>query len=638
MLSWLKKAPTPIVVEKPKAQKAAALQAPAGVKRLSGAVSADDPNSDQPLAKLPSGGMNGFASPSQIVDAKVTPEEKSDVLIESIDQLPRFKGYLASKVALAEHLRTEICPLATNHDGTRCILIMTLQHGGTRGLALSEEADEVVKTLAKRGIVVEQVHHAVALVLLQLVRETVVVIERRSGARAMKDQQRVTVLFQQFTDVVNFAYKLGANDIHFKPLLDDDISQIRFRVYGICIDPLEYQMPTKTVIDMLAAAYQQSSGGDGAGINWSIQQQCRVEVRVEKSVVTLRWASAPLVNGLKVVTRLMRKDVVDNLKTLDDAGYLPDQVRVIKKAVLSRGGMILLAGVVGSGKSTTAHICLKMLPSWMESYTVEDPVEIVDKRLSQIQVNRSVAGSDEDDAFIAVKRTLKRLDLDAALLGEIRDRQTANVAIDIAKSGHRVFGTVHALSCVGVLPRLADESVGVAMSDLAFPGIFKLSIFQTLVPTLCECAYTGADAIRIIESSDATADVRMDSADGTYLGHVASLFKVRDMTKISARNEAGCPKCAKGYTELNGLSGRIVAAELFVMNDLVRDAVSKGDFFGVYKAWRSQRVAPFDEPGSAGKTAQEVALYWALQGRCDLRMVESMFDGWPVDEVINEHA
>ncbi|MBL8510983.1 MAG: Flp pilus assembly complex ATPase component TadA, partial [Betaproteobacteria bacterium] len=558
---------------------------------------------------------------------QLEPEAPAFEVIQIVDDLPQFKAYLPIRTDVLASIRLEISALL-DLDDDHFFLIVNPKHGGVNGSPLSPDAREVKLMLEQRngGLKLKAVYHAVDSVLIQLMRETVPPAGGKAGAESMRNLERKSALFQLFASTVEYAAQIGATDIHYRYRHRAEKSEIRFRVLGKLVTPDTQRMPSSSLLDAMSVAYQRGSGGVSSSLSMKEPQQCQLNLTIKKRALTLRWASTPTVQGLKVVTRLLWRDMTtQTLKTLDQAGYLPDQVRMIEESLFTRGGMTIFAGVVGSGKTTTIFMCLKMLPKHMSKYTVEDPNEIEDDELDQIQISRSLTDQSDEDPFLPIKRQLKRLDPDVVLVGELRDQLTGAVARDIAESGHRAFATVHAQSCTGVISRLSDQEIDIPRSVLATPGVLNISVYQALVPTLCSCAHEGRDAIDIIEASEGAQRIRQISHDGTYLGHIARIYDLPDLSQIRARNSEGCPKCQRGFPELNGLGGRVVAAEVMVLTDEFRELIAQGDNLGLRKKWRSQRTALFHEPGTAGKTAREVALYRMIRGEIDPREVEGIF-------------
>lgn len=562
------------------------------------------------------------------------------------EALPPFRGYLYVRAELAYSLRSEIAPLVAGGPGmgeSDAILVMAPEHGGMGDRELSAEAQELKRVLQQRGLTVRGVYHAAPAVMLQLARESVLPNAGTSNA-AISRRDNESTLMNLFMEPVKFAEKMDASDIHFRYDATTQHSQVRFRIMGKLVDPRNFNVQSKALIDALSVAYSRSTGGVGAGLSLKDPQQCMLQLAVNNRAIALRWASTATVSGLVVVNRVLRLDATtQRFRSLAEAGYLPDQVRQIENSIQTRGGVTLVAGTVGSGKTTTMSICLKKLPKWMAKYTIEDPAEYIDPELNQIQISRSLNDRGDEDPFLAIKRQMKRLDLDVCLIGELRDRVTGSVARDIAESGHRAFGTVHAQSCTGVLSRLSDEEIGIPRDVLAAPGVLNLTAYQALIPTLCDCAYTGEEAAKVIEASMRAQRIREATNAASYLAHLVSLYSLTDISRVRARNEKGCPKCRRtydgsgrsddegntGFEELNGIKDRVVVAEIMEVGDEHRKLIAQSDHLGLRQLWRSQRTARFDEPGSAGKSAREIGVYHMVHGLIDPREIEDHFGAWP---------
>lgn len=248
------------------------------------------------------------------------------------------------------------------------------------------------------------------------------------------------------TTILEYAIKTKASDIHVEPL--EKSLKIRCRVDGVLREIM--QLP-KSIEPALVSRIKILS-------NLKIDehrmpQDGQFTVKVANKEVDLRIAISPVVWGEQVVIRLLDKS--GNSFDLEQMGYAGRGLRAIRKGVKRPNGMILTSGPTGSGKSTSLYALIKEIKDdSINIVTLEDPVEYKMDGVNQIQVN-----SDVGLTFASGLRSILRQDPDVVMVGEIRDSETANLAVQAALTGHLVFSTLHTNSAAGVLPRLLEMGI-----------------------------------------------------------------------------------------------------------------------------------------------------------------------------------
>lgn len=246
--------------------------------------------------------------------------------------------------------------------------------------------------------------------------------------------------------ILEFAVKSRASDVHIEPL--ENALKIRTRVDGILREIME--LP-KSIEPALVSRIKILSN---LKIDeHRIPQDGQFTVRVANKEVDLRIAISPVVWGEQVVIRLLDKsgDAFD----IEQMGYTGRALRVIRRGVKRPNGMILTSGPTGSGKSTSLYALIKEIKNdTVNIVTLEDPVEYKMQGVNQIQVNSEVGLT-----FATGLRSILRQDPDVVMVGEIRDGETASLAVQAALTGHLVFSTLHTNSAAGVLPRLLDMNI-----------------------------------------------------------------------------------------------------------------------------------------------------------------------------------
>ena len=246
--------------------------------------------------------------------------------------------------------------------------------------------------------------------------------------------------------ILEYAVKSKASDIHIEPL--ETALKIRCRVDGVLREIM--QLP-KSIEPALISRIKILSN---LKIDeHRIPQDGQFAVNVAKKEVDLRIAISPVVWGEQVVIRLLDKS--GSSFDLEQMGYAGRGLRTIRKGVKRPNGMILTSGPTGSGKSTSLYALIKEIKDEsVNIVTLEDPVEYKMQGVNQIQVNAEVGLT-----FANGLRSILRQDPDVVMVGEIRDKETAELAVQAALTGHLVFSTLHTNSAAGVLPRLLDMGI-----------------------------------------------------------------------------------------------------------------------------------------------------------------------------------
>ncbi len=307
--------------------------------------------------------------------------------------------------------------------------------------------------------------------------------------------------------ILAHAVKTGASDIHFQP--EKQLVRIRYRLDGIL---KTLQTLHKTTWPTLCVRLKVMGGMD---ISESRRpQNGRFTRQILGHEVDFRISSHPTIHGENIVTRLLDKD--KSLLSLDDLGFVPDQIEYLKKASELPQGMIIVSGPTGSGKTTTLYALFSQMNSEIRNImTLEEPVEYQLPGIRQTEIKDGGAVSFSDGV-----RSILRQDPDVIFIGEIRDEATAKMALRSTMTGHLVIATLHTSDSFGVPSRLID--LGLHPNLLA--GHIICSVSQRLVRTVC----------------------------------------------ISCKG-SGCTKC-----DQSGLKGRIVLSEILTFNEDIDEIVAKG--------------------------------------------------------------
>ncbi|GIW60796.1 MAG: hypothetical protein KatS3mg087_1862 [Patescibacteria group bacterium] len=268
--------------------------------------------------------------------------------------------------------------------------------------------------------------------------------------------------------LIEYAIKAGASDIHIEPR--EDYVLVRYRVDGVLREA--NKLPKKLIAGLVSRIKILSSLKIDER---RAPQDGRFKMQVNGQVYAMRVSTLPVMDGEKVVMRIL--DESTKALTLQDLGYWDGSLDTLNRAIVQPYGMILVTGPTGSGKSTSLFSILSMLnkPS-VNISTIEDPVEYRVSGANQTQVN-PVAGM----TFVNGLRALLRQDPNIIMVGEIRDGETANLAIQAALTGHLVFSTLHTNNAATSLPRLLDMGV----EPFLIASTVRAVVGQRLVRKLC---------------------------------------------------------------------------------------------------------------------------------------------------------
>jgi len=336
--------------------------------------------------------------------------------------------------------------------------------------------------------------------------------------------------------LLNYAFEQRASDIHLEPRAIDSV--IRFRIDGILHDienlPLVVHGAVTSRVKVLA------------GMNIAERrrsQDGRIKTQRAEREVELRVSSMATAFGEKIVIRVFDPNVL--LADLQDLGFSPDERERFEKWITCPNGLVLVTGPTGSGKTTTLYSTLRYLSGpEINITTVEDPIEMVDPRFCQVQVNPQI-----DITFANALRTILRQDPDIIMVGEIRDKETAQMAVQAALTGHLVFSTVHTRNAPGAVTRLVELGVEPFLLSSVLRGV----IAQRLIRRVCErCAVDG-------------------TLNPDQVAALGLKVPVERRDSLAVRWGSGCVDCR--YT---GLFGRTGVFEMLDVGKRIRQLVNQG--------------------------------------------------------------
>ena len=291
--------------------------------------------------------------------------------------------------------------------------------------------------------------------------------------------------------VLSEAIKSNASDIHIEPY-EKNLS-IRFRVDGILKEILS---PSSRIASLLNARIKVMANLDIA--EKRVPQDGRISLKLGEKWVDLRVSTLPSNHGERIVLRLLDKS--EAKFNLDDLGMPAGQKEVFTKSLSQNNGIILVTGPTGSGKTTTLYAGLNLLNDQSRNIlTVEDPIEYAVDGIGQTQVNNKVGMT-----FAAGLRAILRQDPDVVMVGEIRDKETAEIAIQASLTGHLVLSTIHTNDTLGAITRLIDMGV----EPYLLASSLRTIISQRLVRKLSSDGETYSGRQGIFEILDIDQNVK----------------------------------------------------------------------------------------------------------------------------------
>lgn len=351
------------------------------------------------------------------------------------------------------------------------------------------------------------------------------------------------------------AVEQRASDIHLEP--DEHQFMVRFRIDGVLYKRL--QLPRER-FNAVASRLKLISGMDIA--ERRLPQDGRMSVRASGQAMDIRASALPGVHGESIVLRLLPKERKD--LGLERLGMAPDHLELLSAWSREAHGIILVTGPTGSGKSTTLYATLAAADDGLKKIiTVEDPVEFQLPRITQIQTQADIGLT-----FASALRSILRQDPDVIMVGEIRDRETAEIAIQSALTGHLVLSTVHTNDAIGAFTRLIDMGVEPFLVATPVKGLQA----QRLVRRLCpHCARPAGHVLPAIAAEAAQ-----------WAGQVLGDTPARWFEPV------GCNQC-----QGTGYRGRIGIYELVPVDEQMQQAVVAGVSHGELKAMARARGCRF---------------------------------------------
>ncbi len=358
-------------------------------------------------------------------------------------------------------------------------------------------------------------------------------VELRSNAELASSDEHVIAAVDH---LLTYAFEQRASDIHLEPRGEDGV--VRFRIDGILHDievvPLAVHAAITSRIKVLARMNiaERRRPQDG-----------RIKTTRGEKEVELRVSSISTAFGEKVVIRVFDPTIL--LADLNDLGFNTRERESYEKWITSPSGLVLVTGPTGSGKTTTLYSTLRYLAGpELNITTIEDPIEMIDSRFCQIQVQQRI-----DLGFANALRSILRQDPDIIMVGEIRDPETAQMAVQASLTGHLVLSTVHTRDAAGAITRLADLQVERFLLSSVLRGVLAQRLLRQI------CPHCGVDGY-----------LTPDQVNGLGLK-----VPVEQRERLKVRWGEGCVDCRH-----TGLHGRTGAFEMLDVGPRIRGLIKGG--------------------------------------------------------------
>lgn len=381
-------------------------------------------------------------------------------------------------------------------------------------------------------------------------------IATAGDAKNIKTIVQDSPISKALSTILEYAARNRASDIHIEPLEKE--LKIRCRIDGVLREimklPKATEAPLVSRIKILSALKIDEH---------RIPQDGQFTINVSDKTIDLRIAISPVVWGEQVVIRLLDKSGT-SLK-LEDMGYHGRALRTIREGLKRPNGMILTSGPTGSGKSTSLYALLQEIKSdEINIVTLEDPVEYKMAGINQIQVNADVGLT-----FASGLRSILRQDPDVVMVGEIRDKETATLAVQAALTGHLVFSTLHTNSAAGILPRLLDMGIEPFLIASTVHTVIGQRLVRRLVP--------GGEST---QSSDLETRNIIETLGGLLPKTEAEKAAVSedlgfDNLPLAAQNAYTLQRGKVDALSPDGYKGRLGLYEVFSIDEAIQDLILK---------------------------------------------------------------
>jgi type IV pilus assembly protein PilB len=370
-------------------------------------------------------------------------------------------------------------------------------------------------------------------------------IKKTNTKEDLKEIVKTAPVAKIVSVIIRHAVDGLASDIHIEPTEDE--TRVRYRIDGILGTSL---ILPKNVHSAIVGRIKVMA--DLKLDETRIPQDGRIRMIINEKPVDLRVSILPLLGDEKVVMRIL--DMTKKAPTLVELGFTGFGLKVIENSIKKSDGMILVTGPTGSGKSTTLFSLINIInEEGINISTLEDPIEYHIKGVNQSQVKPEIGFS-----FASGLRSLLRQDPDVIMVGEIRDNETAELAVHAGLTGHLVLSTLHTNDAIGSIPRLADMKV----EPFLLGSTLNTVIAQRLVRRICTYC-KQKDSLPEDVTNKIKEEIKKIPEET-----IKEMLPGVDIGNLVFYKGAGCPKCGN-----SGYSGRVVISEVIDINEKIKNMI-----------------------------------------------------------------
>lgn len=532
------------------------------------------------------------------------------ITITDDSQLPAGKLCSApgDELALPEKARKELLAWDVSNNNQKIIWILSTKatFQSLNFMQLIKNAEKLGYKIVKKGIIDSAVLN--------------MLYDRRSNLDSQKATGDDSIVVALFEVILSDALAENISDIHIE--VRPTSSLIRMRKNG---EMMTYKPDQRLTYaegnNLCSVMYNVLANTKSVAFDPRECQQAAVNYSINGQELKLRYQSVPAYpDGYDVVLRVLPIGRSEDFVPLQKLGYTEQQVMELTNISARPVGSLIIAGVTGSGKSTTLKNLLMYVNASsgfkLKIYSIEDPPEYNIAKITQIPV---VIPKDFDPTkmspFEKPIKACMRGDPDIIMIGEVRDKTTGDLTKKAVQSGHQVLTTVHATSALGIIDRFQD--FGLSKAVLGSPDFLTGLLYQKLLPVVCP--HCSIEFSKLIESEGVTVrDVDLYSR----------LTKIVDPSKypIRTRSADGCEHC-----KFMGIKGRSVTAEVIMIDLTMMELISEGKTIELMKYWRGLSDRDPSSENMRGKTCMEHGFQKVLKGLVCPHDLESSFK--PLDEM-----
>lgn len=377
-------------------------------------------------------------------------------------------------------------------------------------------------------------------IVKQFVDETKTIDDVKKTLKQILKEETINRVSKFFDMVLAGALSLEASDIHIEP--EESFIRLRYRLDGILTNIIEFDLHTYNLI----ASRTKLISGLKLNIKENAQDG-RFSIKISGLEIEIRTSTMPGAYGESIVLRILNPKTIS--VPMEDLGIEPNLLKILEKEIKKPNGMLLNTGPTGSGKTTTLYAFLKKVYNpGIKIITIEDPIEYHLPGISQTQTEKE-KGYD----FATGLKSALRQDPDVIMVGEIRDSETAEIAVNSALTGHLVLSTLHTNTAAGTFPRLMELGVNTGIMGSSM----NVAMAQRLVRKLC---------------SQCKKEITLEGNNKKIVDETLAEIKNIEQYEIKSKDKmytpVGCPKC-----NLTGYKGRIGVFEAILMDEEIENLV-----------------------------------------------------------------